>query len=192
MAKPTSTTAVRRGRCCRDSRSPASTRTRTATTFTGKGYYAQALYEFSDVAWKPTVSYRYALFNDEFNPLAYGFTDYGYWFQGEIAGNYPLYNNNLKSNMFRVNVKPIESVTVNLFYYNVQARRRAVVRRRERRLRRRSRSDGRLAGDGPHLRERRARAAESRRCRGTVDRRRQGLEVRNVVRVVHSVIKVRK
>ncbi len=86
-------------------------------TFTGKGYYAQALYEFADVAWKPAVSYRYALFNDEFNPLAYGFTDYGYWFQGEIAGNYPLYNNNLESNMFRVNAKPSESVTVNLFYY---------------------------------------------------------------------------
>ncbi len=85
--------------------------------FTGKGYYAQASYEFGEIAWKPTVSYRYALFDDEFNPLAYGFTDYGYWFQGEIAGNYPLYNNNLESNMFRVNAKPIESVTVNLFYY---------------------------------------------------------------------------
>ena len=35
--------------------------------FTGKGYYAQALYEFGDVAWKPSLTYRYALFNDEFN-----------------------------------------------------------------------------------------------------------------------------
>jgi hypothetical protein len=87
-------------------------------SLSGKGYYAQALYEFSDVAWTPSVSYRYALFDDEFNPLAYGFTDYGYWFQGEIAGNYPLFNNNLKSNMFRVNVTPIEGVVVNLFYYN--------------------------------------------------------------------------
>jgi hypothetical protein len=83
----------------------------------GKGYYAQALYEFSDVAWKPSLTYRYALFNDEFNPLAYGYTDYGYWFQGEIAGNYPLYNNNLKSNMLRANVKPREGIVVNLFYY---------------------------------------------------------------------------
>jgi hypothetical protein len=83
----------------------------------GKGYYAQALYEFGDVAWKPSLSYRYAVFNDEFNPLAYGYTDYGYWFQGEIAGNYPLYNNNLKSDMVRVNAKPLETVTVNVFYY---------------------------------------------------------------------------
>ena len=84
----------------------------------GKGYYAQALYEFTDVAWKPTFTYRYAKFNDEFNGLAYGYTDWGYWFQGEIAGNYPLYNTNLNSNMLRVKVTPLEKVTVNLFYYN--------------------------------------------------------------------------
>ena len=84
----------------------------------GKGYYAQATYEFSDVAWQPALTYRYALFNDEFNPLAYGYTDYGYWFQGEIAGNYPLFNNNLKSNMLRAKATPTESITVSLFYYN--------------------------------------------------------------------------
>ena len=83
----------------------------------GEGYYAQALYEFSDVAWKPTLSYRYAKFNDEFNGLAYGYTDWGFWFQGEIAGNYPLSNTNLESNMFRVKVTPHDKVTVNLFYY---------------------------------------------------------------------------
>ena len=84
----------------------------------GKGYYAQALYEFSDVAWKPAVTYRYASFDDGFNTLAYGYTDYGYWFQGELAGNYPLFNNNLNSNMLRVKLAPQESLTVNLFYYN--------------------------------------------------------------------------
>jgi hypothetical protein len=83
----------------------------------GKGYYAQAEYEFSNVAWKPSLTYRYAFFNDEFNPLAYGYTDYGYWFQGEVAGNYPLFNNNLKSHMVRAKVKPSESITMNFFYY---------------------------------------------------------------------------
>jgi hypothetical protein len=84
----------------------------------GKGYYAQATYEFGEVAWKPSLTYRYALFNDEFNGLAYGYTDYGYWFQGEIAGNYPLSNNNLKSNMLRAKVTPTDKITMNLFYYN--------------------------------------------------------------------------
>ena len=86
--------------------------------FDGTGYYAQGLYEFSDVAWKPALTYRYAEFDEDFNPIAYGYTDYGYWFQGEIAGNYPLYNNNLKSHMLRANLKPREGVVVNLFYYN--------------------------------------------------------------------------
>jgi hypothetical protein len=84
----------------------------------GKGYYAQGLYQFSDVAWKPSFTYRYALFNDDFNTLAYGYSDYGYWYQGEIAGNYPLTNTNLKSNMLRAKVTPTDKVTVNLFYYN--------------------------------------------------------------------------
>jgi hypothetical protein len=85
---------------------------------TGKGGYAQAEYAFADVPWNPALTYRYAVFNDEFNPLAYGYTDYGYWFQGEVAGNYPLFNNNLKSNMVRAKVTPTDKLTMNLFYYN--------------------------------------------------------------------------
>ena len=86
-------------------------------TIDGSGYYAQALYEFADSAWKPAFTYRYAEFDSDFSDLAYGYTDYGYWFQGEIAGNYPLANVNLKSNMLRANLKPRESVTINVFYY---------------------------------------------------------------------------
>jgi hypothetical protein len=85
--------------------------------FTGKGWYGEAQYQFAEVAWNPVLTYRYASFNDEFNTLAYGYTDYGYWFQGEIAGNYPLYNNNLNSHMGRLKVEPLEGVVVSLFYY---------------------------------------------------------------------------
>jgi hypothetical protein len=82
------------------------------------GYYAQALYQFADVAWKPAFTYRYAEFEPNFNDIAYGYTDYGYWFQGEIAGNYPLANVNLKSNMLRAKLEPMEGIVVNVFYYN--------------------------------------------------------------------------
>jgi len=84
----------------------------------GTGYYVQADYAFGDVAWKPTLTYRYALFNDEFNTLAYGYSDYSSWYQGEIAGNYPLTNINLKSNMVRAKIKPTETIVMNLIYYN--------------------------------------------------------------------------
>ncbi len=78
---------------------------------------------FSDTAWSPWIAYRYATFsgdeadtaiNENFNSIAYGYTDYGQWYQGEISGNYPLGNGNLKSSQFRLKVLPIESLTLNL------------------------------------------------------------------------------
>jgi hypothetical protein len=91
------------------------------------GWYAQAAYEAKDLPWSPVFSYRYATFdgddpnttrNENFRGIAYGYTDYGTWFQGEITGNYPLGNGNLKSHMLRAKAKPSENVTLNLIYYN--------------------------------------------------------------------------
>jgi hypothetical protein len=91
------------------------------------GYYGQAVYEFQDVAWSPALTYRYAHFDgddpntdkdEQFREVAYGYTDYGYWFQGEITGNYPLANGNVISHMVRAKATPVEDVTVSLFYYD--------------------------------------------------------------------------
>jgi hypothetical protein len=91
------------------------------------GGYAQAAYEAKDLSWSPVFSYRYARFtgdkpdtarNEGFRPIAYGYTDYGSWYQGEITGNYPLGNSNLISHLLRANMKPSEKVTLNLMYYN--------------------------------------------------------------------------
>ena len=91
------------------------------------GWYAQAAYEAKDLPWSPVFSYRYATFdgddpntarNENFRGIAYGYTDYGTWFQGEITGNYPLGNGNLKSHMVRAKAQPSEKVTLNLIYYN--------------------------------------------------------------------------
>jgi Alginate export len=91
------------------------------------GWYAQAAYEAKELPWSPVFSYRYATFdgddpnttrNENFRGIAYGYTDYGTWFQGEITGNYPLGNGNLKSHMLRAKAQPSEKVTLNLIYYN--------------------------------------------------------------------------
>ena len=91
------------------------------------GWYAQAAYEAKDLPWSPVFSYRYATFDgddpntardENFRGIAYGYTDYGTWFQGEITGNYPLGNGNLKSHMVRAKAQPSEKVTLNLIYYN--------------------------------------------------------------------------
>lgn len=91
------------------------------------GWYAQVSYQVQGVPWSPVLSYRYAHFDGDdpntskdegFREIAYGFTDYGYWYQGEITGNYPLGNSNLISHLVRVEAQPREDLTLNLLYYN--------------------------------------------------------------------------
>jgi len=90
------------------------------------GWYLSAGYSWEHIAWKPAVTYRYASFegNDpnssksqDFDPLYYGFYDWGYWFQGEILGEYVLLNSNLNSHTIRVSADPSDSVHINFFYY---------------------------------------------------------------------------
>lgn len=92
-----------------------------------EGWYAQVGWSFEDAAWSPWLGYRYARFDgddprtaddERFREIAYGYTDYGFWYQGEITGNYPLANGNLISNMIRVKGAPSESLTLNFFYYD--------------------------------------------------------------------------
>jgi hypothetical protein len=83
-------------------------------------------YEFSDVAWQPRLSYRYAFFegddpetgsNEAFDPLFLGFYDWGTWWQGEIAGEYFLSNSNLKSHQVRLHVSPGDALEGGLIFY---------------------------------------------------------------------------
>ncbi len=92
-----------------------------------KGFFVNGSYGWHDKGWKPKVSYRYASFSGDdlstpgdegWSSFAYGFTDYGYWFQGEITGNYPLGNDNLKSHMIRLELSPNEDLTLNVIYYD--------------------------------------------------------------------------
>src|SRR4029453_9962474 len=71
-------------------------------------------YQLSSTAWKPKLSYRYAFFkgddpgtaaNEAFDPLLLGFSDWGSWWQGEIAGEYFLSNSNLISHQSRAIVQ---------------------------------------------------------------------------------------
>jgi len=78
-------------------------------------------------AWKPKVSYRYAVFegddpnttqNEAFDGLLTGFYDWGSWWQGEIAGEYFASNSNLVSNQLRVHVKPNDAIGTGLILYD--------------------------------------------------------------------------
>jgi len=92
-----------------------------------KGYYGQISYAPPNMRWSPVLSYRYAAFtgddpatkDDElFREIAYGFTEWGSWYQGEITGEYVFGNGNLDSNLLRLKVQPTKELTFNLLYYN--------------------------------------------------------------------------
>ncbi len=84
----------------------------------GNGWYLAASYQFEQVAWQPSLTYRYASFDENYDSMFYGASDWGTWFQGEILGEYALGNSNLDSHMVKLKVQPIEPVTVNLIYYH--------------------------------------------------------------------------
>ena len=87
---------------------------------------AQAGWQFEG-AWKPKLTYRYAVFegddpnttqNEGFDGLWTGFYDWGSWWQGEIAGEYFASNSNLVSNQVRVHTKPSETVGTGLMFFD--------------------------------------------------------------------------
>ena len=86
----------------------------------------QGAYEFANETWKPKIAYRYAFFqgdnpdtpnNEAFDPLFPGFSDWGTWWQGEIAGEYFLSNSNLKSHVIRAHFTPSDAVGTGLLFF---------------------------------------------------------------------------
>jgi hypothetical protein len=91
------------------------------------GYYGQISYAPQNWRWSPVLSYRYATFDGDdpateddelFKEIAYGFTDWGYWYQGEITGEFVFGNGNLNSHLVRLKTQPKEGITLNLLYYS--------------------------------------------------------------------------
>ena len=97
------------------------------TVFQSNGGFAKLSYEFQDAPWSPSISFRFTgLQGDDptttrdegFNPLAYGMSDWGTWFQGEIIGEFVLANSNLFSYLVGVSSKPNKELDMHLFYYH--------------------------------------------------------------------------
>jgi alginate export protein len=97
-----------------------------SSQISSRGYYGEVSYAFHENGWSPVLSYRYAHFDgdnpatpvdERFHEIAYGFTDWGSWYQGEITGEYALGNGNLISNLLRVQLAPREDLTLNAMLY---------------------------------------------------------------------------
>lgn len=92
-------------------------------------YYGEAEYNFANVTWTPTIAYRYGHWdgddpstaeNELFDSLFYyaGPRGWGTWYQGEIAGEYQLFNQNQDTHMVKLQVHPLETVSITGLYFN--------------------------------------------------------------------------
>ncbi len=93
------------------------------------GWYVEVQYSLPEVAWAPRFSYRYASFSGDedpddneskdFDPFFYGFSrGWGTWFQGEIVGNYLLFNSNQTNHVVHLAVSPTAALEVGAIYFN--------------------------------------------------------------------------
>ena len=92
-----------------------------------KGWFLKGAYKLNGTSWTPEFSYRYAHFDGDdlstpgdegFASAAYGFTENGTWFQGEITGGLVLDNSNLISHMLRLRLFPNNDLVFNIIYYD--------------------------------------------------------------------------
>lgn len=90
-----------------------------------EGGYLEVGYQWKELNWAPTLSYRYASLegddpntaqDEAFDGLAYGFNDWNTWFQGEIVGEYLWGHSNLVTHTARLKMKPVENITLNIIY----------------------------------------------------------------------------
>lgn len=83
-------------------------------------WYTEAGWTFDNVTWSPAVNLRYTTYDEEYDPLFFGFNrGYGTWFQGEVAANYagPFGSD---SDVLHVGVKaaPTPAVTVGALFFD--------------------------------------------------------------------------
>ncbi|MDQ3584063.1 MAG: alginate export family protein [Pseudomonadota bacterium] len=92
-----------------------------------EGWYAGLTYAPAEWPWTPSLSYRYSSFsadpdpNDtirrDFDPPFYGWTGWGTWYQGEITGEWLLFNSNQRTNLVHLKLAPREDLSVGILYF---------------------------------------------------------------------------
>ena len=93
------------------------------------GWYVEGQYSFPGLPWTPKLIYRYIRLsgdeadtpeNEEYRGLFYTIfkRDWDTWFQGEIAGEYHLFNQNQVTQMFKIKSFPHSQWAVTFYYYH--------------------------------------------------------------------------
>ncbi|CAA0114772.1 Uncharacterised protein [BD1-7 clade bacterium] len=79
-------------------------------------WYIEPIWHFGGPA-NVRLSYRFASFDEGWDPLYYGGSDWGTWYQGEYLGEFILTNENLESHQARLVFNPVSDWTINVIYY---------------------------------------------------------------------------
>ncbi|MFT4563472.1 MAG: hypothetical protein ACI9BW_003228 [Gammaproteobacteria bacterium] len=91
-------------------------------------YYIEANYQFPDIVWSPKLYYRYSHFsgneagsndNEEYRGLFFTIfkRDWDTWYQGEVTGEFHLFNQNQITQMAKLKVYPRSDVSLGFWYY---------------------------------------------------------------------------
>ena len=92
------------------------------------GWYLEGAWTFDALPWTPVLSYRYIRLsgddpdtpdNEEYRGLFYTFykREWDTWYQGEIAGEYHLFNQNQITRMTKLRTFPRENWALTFYYY---------------------------------------------------------------------------
>lgn len=91
------------------------------------GWYIEANYRFDAIPWTPTLFYRYAHLsgdeagtadNEEYRGLYFTIfkRDWDTWYQGEVTGEFHLFNQNQRTQMAKLKVYPRPDVALGFWY----------------------------------------------------------------------------
>ena len=94
----------------------------------GDAWYIEGNYRFAGFPWTPTLFYRYAYFsgddaatnaNEEYRGLFFTIfkRDWDTWYQGEVTGEFHLFNQNQITQMAKLKVFPRPGWSLGMWYY---------------------------------------------------------------------------
>ncbi len=86
-------------------------------------WYAEAGWTFSDLPWSPSINYRYTSYDENYDPLFFGFSrGYGTWFQGEVAANYAgPFGTDSDIHYLGVKAAPSETLSLGASFFDLSA-----------------------------------------------------------------------
>lgn len=84
-------------------------------------YYVESRIALGQAGWQPSLTLRHSEFSELYDALSYGYGgQWGKWFQGEIVGEYMLFNANEKVDMLKLAFSPTPAFSFGGMFYRTR------------------------------------------------------------------------